>query len=105
MTSSSPLYLAVSRQSAIAFVRIPRIFYVKECLLFIRNAWFDSGYMFCVRLGSLYGLATFSTLQGDPDPEFVSCPALRRPGMEKCAKQMLHFILRPVLRGNLDFFL
>ena len=51
MFSLSPLYLAVCCQSTMAFARIHRIFHVMECLLFLRDGGFDSGYMFCVSLG------------------------------------------------------
>ena len=50
-------YLAVSRQSTVAFGRSPRIFKVKVNLdprrhSSSRNAWLDSGYMLCVSLGA-----------------------------------------------------
>ena len=43
--------LYVSRQSTMAFRTNSTNFYVKECLLFLRNAWLDSGFMFCVSSG------------------------------------------------------
>ena len=62
ITSTSPSYLAVGRQSMVALKHIPRIFYVKVKLdpgrhSSLRSAWLDSGYMLCVSLGAFWTFA------------------------------------------------
>ena len=47
-------------------------------VLLVRNAWFDSGYMFCVSLGAFGRLAHISYVKGNSDLEVDSRPALRR---------------------------
>ena len=57
------------------FPRLPRI---RQVVLFLRNAWPHSGYMFLSRLGAFGRFAHFFYVKGNSDPEVGSCPALLR---------------------------
>ena len=59
-------------------------------LLFVRNAWLDSGYMFHVSSGRFFGrIAHIFFGKVDSDPEVSRSPRCCR--MEKCAQPMLQF--------------